>query len=206
MAEPNEKLNAFFERVKAVGFFERIFGWKAIALLSYDAYQEYKALDAQVKSLTSELDTVKSQLADSEKNLKNQQDSYGNLCNDWSAAKKEIERDNREVQDKLADLARLKEADAKNFKRILELEANIKVLTAQKDELTKAKAEAEAKCSAFEDSEKRNQEEYKKSIAELVDLKKRLDLDLSRNAGEKQNKIITNTELKKVPLLKKAFK
>jgi hypothetical protein len=40
-----EKLNLFFAKIKEISFWQRIFSWKGIRLLSYDAYEEFKNLE-----------------------------------------------------------------------------------------------------------------------------------------------------------------
>jgi hypothetical protein len=42
-----EKLNLFFTKIKEISFWQRIFSWKAIRLLSYDAYEEFKNLESR---------------------------------------------------------------------------------------------------------------------------------------------------------------
>ena len=44
-----ENLRRFFERIKNVGFFERIFSWRAIASLGYDAFGEYQQLQKRMQ-------------------------------------------------------------------------------------------------------------------------------------------------------------
>src|SRR5271157_2513829 len=53
-------LNAFFEKVKSVGLIERIFSWKRIKLLSYDAYGEYKSFDSILESKNQEISKLTS--------------------------------------------------------------------------------------------------------------------------------------------------
>ena len=51
-----ERLSLFFERVKAIGFLQRLFRWGALRTLSYDAYEEFKTLASSVERLSKELD------------------------------------------------------------------------------------------------------------------------------------------------------
>lgn len=53
-----EKLNLFFDRIKTIGFWERIFGWRRIRTLSYDAYEEFKALLNSLERLIEEIDSL----------------------------------------------------------------------------------------------------------------------------------------------------
>src|SRR3989338_8269523 len=39
-----ERLNLFFDKIKTMGFWQRIFGWRQVKNLSYDAYEEFKVL------------------------------------------------------------------------------------------------------------------------------------------------------------------
>jgi len=44
-------LNQLLEKIKTIGFFERIFSWKSIKILSYDAYEEYIMPDYNEKTI-----------------------------------------------------------------------------------------------------------------------------------------------------------
>lgn len=46
-----ENLNKFFDKIKSIGIVERIFSWKSISSLSYDAFQEFKFLSSEVYTL-----------------------------------------------------------------------------------------------------------------------------------------------------------
>jgi len=54
-----EKLNLFFDQIKTVGFWQRIFGWRLIKNLSYDAYGEFKELLNSIDSISQESDKIK---------------------------------------------------------------------------------------------------------------------------------------------------
>lgn len=55
-----ERLSLFFERVKAIGFLQRLFRWGALRTLSYDAYEEFKALTNSIERISKELDQARS--------------------------------------------------------------------------------------------------------------------------------------------------
>lgn len=50
-----EKLNQFFEQVKTLTFWKRIFGWSQFRTLSYDAYEEFKSLLSRINQLSEEI-------------------------------------------------------------------------------------------------------------------------------------------------------
>jgi len=54
-----EQLSLFFDQIKTVGFWQRIFGWRSIKKLSYDAYGEFKELLNSIDNISQELDKIK---------------------------------------------------------------------------------------------------------------------------------------------------
>jgi hypothetical protein len=49
-----ENLEQLLEKIKTIGFFERIFSWGQIRNLSYDAYEELKSIDKELDSAIKE--------------------------------------------------------------------------------------------------------------------------------------------------------
>jgi hypothetical protein len=76
MENKTEKLSQFFEQVKSLTFWKRIFGWSQFRNLSYDAYREFKSVLSQVSNVTQESSKLKSDnlvLKNDNEHLKNKQ-------------------------------------------------------------------------------------------------------------------------------------
>ena len=58
-----EKLNLFFSKIREITFWQRLFSWRAVRNLSYEAYEEYKGLDKNIAATQSEHDAVEKRLA-----------------------------------------------------------------------------------------------------------------------------------------------
>ena len=43
-----EKLNLFFSKIKELTFWQRLFSWRAVRNLSYDAFEEFKSLQKEL--------------------------------------------------------------------------------------------------------------------------------------------------------------
>ena len=56
-----ENLTIFFNRVKELSFWQRLFSWKSIKALSYDAFQEFKSLENQITDAKISIDSVERQ-------------------------------------------------------------------------------------------------------------------------------------------------
>jgi hypothetical protein len=56
-----DKLILFFDRIKGLTFFQRVFYWTRIKGLSYDAFQEFKSLESELFNKKYELDNLQGQ-------------------------------------------------------------------------------------------------------------------------------------------------
>jgi len=61
MEVKTEKLSLFFDKIKCMGFWQRIFGWRQIRELSYDAYEEFKKLIELLSHVIQDTEQVKTQ-------------------------------------------------------------------------------------------------------------------------------------------------
>jgi hypothetical protein len=53
-----EKLNLFFSKIKELTFWQRLFSWRALRLLSYDAFEESKSMQKELIQKNQELDSI----------------------------------------------------------------------------------------------------------------------------------------------------
>ncbi len=67
-----DSLRAFFERIKSVNLWQRIFTWSSIKILSYDAYDDFKNINLQIKGLNNELEEKKARITEIERNSEGQ--------------------------------------------------------------------------------------------------------------------------------------
>lgn len=65
-----EKLNQFFDQIKKIGFWQRIFFWRPIRNLSYDAYEEFKELVNSLDRIIKEADQIKNLIAVKEETIR----------------------------------------------------------------------------------------------------------------------------------------
>ena len=77
-----ENLKIFFERIKTISFWRRLFCWRKIRILSYDAYDEFTGMVEKINTLTQELFLRDEKIKELEKNL----DISGNRINDLIAS------------------------------------------------------------------------------------------------------------------------
>jgi hypothetical protein len=84
-----EKLNLFFSRIKELGFWQRLFSWSTIRILSYDAFEEYKKIETKITEQKSKLEEINNTLT------KLQTEKEGLEKNIVEAEKLSIKKDNQ---------------------------------------------------------------------------------------------------------------
>ena len=118
MTSSFDNLKTFFERIKSLGFWQRIFGWGQIRTLSYDAYDEFTGLLENIESLNGEIlkrDSVisemqkKSEIAGAR--VADLASSSQKLDNRINILENEISRLNREKTELSNKIARFEQAE-----------------------------------------------------------------------------------------------
>ncbi len=61
-----DNLKRFFNLVKTIGFWQRLFGWKSIKAVSYEAYEEFRRISDQIEDLNREIGEQKTNIAELE--------------------------------------------------------------------------------------------------------------------------------------------
>jgi hypothetical protein len=64
-----DNLKAFFERIKSLTFWQRVFYWSALKALSYEAYEEFKSISDIINALNQQVNDKDARISDHEKNL-----------------------------------------------------------------------------------------------------------------------------------------
>ena len=136
-----EKLNLFFLKIKEITFWQRLFSWKLIRNLSYDAFEEFRSLQKEILRLTEKNQALERNILQSDtknegfrKNLEHYEDTL-------HKKEKEIElliyksdllnSKNLELQNEISRWRNLEEERDKNYK------TNITQLNQLKDSFEK---------------------------------------------------------------------
>jgi len=145
-----DNLRNFFERIKSMSFWQRVFYWSAIKALSYDAYEEFKSLSESVSGLNQQIASGETILRDHEKNLQ----ILSARINDLTAANQKQEN------------------------RIINLEADLKKISAEKAEMAN-------KITRYEQTEQTRAEEYQKNVSGVNAVRTGLESDRQKINDER---------------------
>ena len=179
-----ENTTKLFEKIKAISFFERIFSWKKLMALSMESYNEFKSVDKEISSLADKHQQLTTDIQSLKSDLKHSEKSKTELQIEIEKFKEDIKRNNTDIQKKEKELGKLKESDEKNRERVSELQNDIKILEAKRDELITKNTSNEKKIT---DRVKKlllehEREAYlsQKLVRIVCNLKLKLDLEHSR--------------------------
>jgi len=110
-----DNLNAFFDKVKSVGFFERVFSWKSVVELSYEAHSEFKYMDEKFEAISKKCDDIERGKESAEEKLKH-----------ISEIRATLETDKRVLESKRDDLTEKTKSLEKQISMLEEKEKNIR--------------------------------------------------------------------------------
>ena len=130
-----DNLRAFFERFKSLGFWRRIFGWRKIRTLSYDAYDEFTSMSENINNLNGEIVNRETRIKDLEKNidissarLSDLNSASQKLENKLFALESELSRLNKEKTDLSNKIARFEQADQNRADEFLKNVSAVKAI------------------------------------------------------------------------------
>ncbi|MDP3395896.1 MAG: hypothetical protein Q8S57_04430 [Methanoregula sp.] len=157
-APPFEHLRRFFERIKNVGFFERIFSWQGIVSQGYDAFSEYQRLQNNVQEKDQEIAGLASKNRDLSQRLEYQQQQVTRLQQDHSSEQIRVQSLNEKIIEKERERATVAEAQVNSEDHILRLKSDMVMLAAKNEDLQVKINEKENIAGGLVAADKKNQQ------------------------------------------------
>jgi len=153
-----ENLRRFFERIKNVGFFERIFSWQGIVSQGYDAFGEFQQLQNRVQEKDSEIAGLAARNRDLAQSLEYQQQQAKKLEQNLSSEQLRSQSLNEKIMEKERERATLAEAQANSEDHVLRLKGDMIALAAKNEELQARINERENIAGGLIAADKKNQQ------------------------------------------------
>ena len=193
-APPFENLRRFFERIKNVGFFERLFSWKTVVSLGYDAFGENQRLQDLQKQHGQEITDLAAQNRELVLNSEHRGQQLVQLQQDLVALAAKNEDLNQKLNERENKAGALLESDKKNQELIQKLGADIAALTARYDLLHVQYTESQKVLSQLRQRDEERVREHDQRITEITTLKRQLDDDRLRVQADRDAEIHSRYE------------
>jgi hypothetical protein len=159
---PFEHLGKFLERIKNIGFFERLFSWKTTVSLGYDAYGEYQQLQNTLRKKDQDITDLTAQVRDTSKDIELQKQTLGQVQNDLAREQNRAQSLSDKVNDKESARAKLEatlyETITNTDETILRLKEDLVNLKSKNEDLVRKIGERENETGGLRESDKKNQE------------------------------------------------
>ncbi|NSW94160.1 MAG: hypothetical protein HPY62_05560 [Bacteroidales bacterium] len=95
-----ENLKIFFEKIKTISFWKRLFGWRKIRILSYEAYDEFTGMIEKINSLSQGIISRDEKIRELEKKI----DISENRINDLLTSSVKLENKSVMLENQLSAL------------------------------------------------------------------------------------------------------
>ncbi|WP_292368533.1 hypothetical protein [Methanoregula sp. UBA64] len=159
---PFEHLGKFLERIKNIGFFERLFSWKTTVSLGYDAYGDYQQIQSTLRKKDQEIADLAAQVRDISKDLELQKQSFAQAQNDLVKEQNRAQLFNEKAGEKESERAKLEAklsgTIANTDEIILGLKGQLIELQSRNEDLTRTIAEKGKEAGGLAESDRKNLE------------------------------------------------
>lgn len=190
-----EKLDQFFELIKNLSFWQRIFRWRPVQTVSYEAFEEYKNLIALTSGIEEQLTTSINEIG-----LLNNDNSH--IKAESSKIQSSLDITNAKLASVETALSALKAAVAsreetikQSDKKIIEQQAELKSLKEKIASLETALSNAEATLASKQENIKQSDKKVVEQQVELKALKENIrSLEGSVAVLKEENAISKSTE------------
>lgn len=122
-----DNLRLFFERIKTLGFWQRVFYWSTLKALSYEAYEEFKNISDNISDLNKQVNDKDSRIGVHEKDfqilsarssdLASTNQKLENRITNLEADLKKINSENAEMANKITRFEQTEKSRLEEFQR-----------------------------------------------------------------------------------------
>jgi chromosome segregation ATPase len=154
----SDNLRTLFEKLKSVGFFGRLFRWRRILEINAAAGTELTTLTNELDSLNDQNRQTKNQLRSVYQDLDHQKSLLSDLKSDYAIVKTSNLYMSQTIKEKEVEIGAVRESEAKNTKRIAEMERESDRLRSTIEQYIQQVRKNEGELGALRESSIKNRE------------------------------------------------
>jgi chromosome segregation ATPase len=177
----SDNLRALFEKLKSVGFLGRLFRWHRILEINSAASTELTILNNEHVSLNDQNRQIKNQVRSVYQDLDHQKSLLSDLKSDYGIVKTSNLYMSQTIKEKEVEIGAFRESEAKNTKRIAEMERESDRLRSTIEQYIQQVRKNEGELGALRESEVKNRER-------IIEFER--DAERTRTAIEEYTQII----------------
>ena len=152
----SDNLRALFEIIKSASLVGRLFGWRHIREISSAASTELTTINNEITSLNDQNRQLKNQLRSVYQDLDHNKSLLSDLKSDYGIVKTSNLYMSQTIKEKEVEIGAFRESDAKNTKRITEMERESDRLRSTIEQYIQQVRNNEGELGALRESEVKN--------------------------------------------------
>ncbi|MDD5691640.1 MAG: hypothetical protein PHP10_00480 [Candidatus Omnitrophica bacterium] len=202
MDTKTEKLSLFFEKIKSLGFWQRIFGWRPVKELSYDAYEEFKKISDLLDRIIQEGEQNKNSIAVLNNENGHLKLEKSKLESSLENVNKELDRAAQEISGLKSSVAAKDEKIRSSEKKIIDQDKESILVKEQVAQLTNNVEQLRKENIVFKQTESDRKIKYENDVAGLNAIRTEIQTDRQKEQEERQKSEILRIESMKETWLK----
>jgi len=189
-----EKLNLFFEKIKSISFWQRIFGWRPVRELSYDAYEEFKSLLDSLERVNKTVEENKNSIAVLDNENGHLKSEKIKLENSLENMRKEMDSARQEISGFKSSTAAKDEKIMSFEKKITEQDKELALIEEQVTQLTNNIEQLKKENIVFKQTEADRKIKYENDVAGLNAIRIQIQSDRQKEQEERHREEIQRIE------------
>lgn len=192
-----ERLNLFFDRIKNVGFWQRIFGWRQIRSLSYEAYEEFRRLVGFLDQATEEVEQLKGANTVLKSDGEHFKSDKVKLENSLENLQRRLDANEKELSNLKASGASKDETIRMSEKKINDQQRELTSLHEKSDQFTKDLSQLKQENAIYERTEADRRTKYENNAETLNAIREQIQTDRRMEQEERTKQEIQRLEAMK---------
>ena len=181
-----EKLSQFFEHVKSLSFWQRLFKWSKFRALSYEAYEEFRTLLSKISQVSQELEQTRSEISV----LRNDNEHFKNtntaLEGEIKTFKNELVENTSKISDLNAAVASKDETIKQTQSKLKDLEIETAAIKEKLNQLTQENSQLRQENTIFKQTENDRRTKYESDVAALNSIRQQIETDRNNETSQRQ--------------------
>jgi len=195
-----EKLTLFFERIKTLSFWQRLFGWKTLKSLSYEAYEEFKTMIGSVDRINRDLDQSNNTVSMLKNDNEHLKSNYTTLENDFKHLEEQFNNDEEKISQLTPSIASKDETIRQTERKINEQDKEASLLKQRVDQLARQVSDLQQENTTFKQSENNRHKDHENKMAVLTG-----EIERIRNERNKEQEEHQREEIQRIEQMKQTW-
>ncbi|MCX6174117.1 MAG: hypothetical protein NTZ27_05120 [Ignavibacteriales bacterium] len=178
-------MNLFFDRIKNISLWQRLFSWRQIRNLSYDAYEEFGSFTKSFNQVSDEAKQAKNQIELLKKDVEYNKTENVKLNSQLETLNEKLDISREELSNSKSSVASMDETIRLSAIKINDLDKGLLLQKDRSDQLILENSQLKKENTIFKQTETDRINKYEKDISTLNSIKDQIQNERIKEIEEK---------------------